>query len=51
MLGFEAKYPPALLNKKMLIVVVFAQKMIRLFKDEKYLYEVVQKHRTCSSVG
>ncbi len=29
----------------MVIVVVFTQKMIRHFKDEKYLCEAVQRHR------
>ncbi len=46
LLGFEIGYPTVLLNKKnMVIVVVFTQKMIRHFKDEKYLCEAVQRHR------
>ncbi len=43
LLGFEARYPPALLHKKnMVIVVVFTRKMIKHFKVEKYLCEVIQ---------
>ncbi len=52
LLRFEIGHPTVLLNKRnMVIVVVFTQKMIRHFKDEKYLCEAVQRHRTCSSVG
>ncbi len=33
--GFEIRYPPASLYKKMVIAVAFAQKMIRHFKIKK----------------
>jgi hypothetical protein len=50
LLGFEVGYSPVLVNKKIVIVIVLTQKMIRHFKVEKYLCEVIKRHRTCSSV-
>jgi hypothetical protein len=51
LLGFEVGYSPVLVNEKIVIVRVLTQKMIGHFKVEKYLCEVVQRYRICSSVG